>query len=136
MEVGDRIRVDTGINGLGTALKILRERRTLSLRELGQLSDVDHAYIHRLEKGNKKSPSLETLAKLLRVLRTNDREAEFLRWLAGHPESDPAVVEYALKDDSIDIEMFTVAASVVHRRTTRPDPAALFKRIRRIFSED
>lgn len=123
-------------SGLGTALRILRERRTLSLRELGQLSDVDHAYIHRLEKGNKKSPSLETLTKLLRVLKTNDREAELVRWLVGHPESDPAVVEYALKDDSIDIEMFTAAASIVHRGTTRPDPAVLFERIRRIFSED
>ncbi|MCH4590615.1 hypothetical protein L7A49_33000, partial [Achromobacter xylosoxidans] len=29
--------------GLGVALKTLRERRTLSLREIGQLSSVDHA---------------------------------------------------------------------------------------------
>ena len=31
--------------GLGVALKTLRERRTLSLREIGQLSSVDHAYV-------------------------------------------------------------------------------------------
>ena len=37
---------------LGSVLRALREKRGLSLRELGQLAEVDHAYIHRLETGS------------------------------------------------------------------------------------
>ena len=122
-------------NGLGSALRVLRERRTLSLREFGQLSDVDHAYIYRLEKGDKTSPTWETLKKLLKVLRVDDRETSIVRWLVDHPECDPAIVKYALNDNSIDIEMFSAAAGVVPRETTRPSPEILFMRIRRIFSE-
>jgi len=38
-------------------LRLFREERTLSLRELSTLSGVDHAYIHRLESGDKTAPS-------------------------------------------------------------------------------
>ena len=36
-------------------------------RELGQLADIDHTYIYRLETGEKQSPSDDLLARLLRV---------------------------------------------------------------------
>ena len=61
--------------GLGVALKTLRERRTLSLREIGQLSSVDHAYVHRLESGEKTNPSSDLVEKLLRVLKPVERDA-------------------------------------------------------------
>src|SRR5438477_6583656 len=60
--------------GLGAALRKLRERRTLSIRELGRLADVDHAYIYRLEQGEKTSPSAELIATLLSVLKANPRD--------------------------------------------------------------
>ena len=122
--------------GLGTALRYLRDRRTLSLREISQLSGVDHAYIHRLEKGEKSRPTDGTLDKILRVLRAGPREAAIVRWLVSHPDSDPRVVEFALNDPSITMELFSAAASVVHRGSRRPDPATLFERIRQIFAED
>ena len=50
--------------GLGVLLQHLREKRGLSLRELGQLSGVDHAYIYRLETGEKEAPSEEVVSKL------------------------------------------------------------------------
>ena len=59
--------------GLGVALKTLRERRTLSLREIGQLSSVDHAYVHRLETGEKTNPSEDLVEKLLKVLKPGER---------------------------------------------------------------
>ena len=34
--------------GLGVALKLLRERQLLSLREVSQRSLIDHAYVYRL----------------------------------------------------------------------------------------
>ena len=105
------------------------------MRELGQLSGVDHAYIHRLEKAEKSNPTDETLAKLLRVLRADPREADIVRWLSAHPDADPKVVEFALNNPSISIDLFSAAASIVHRGSGRPDPATLFNRVRQIFAE-
>ena len=122
--------------GLGVALRKLRERRTLSLREMSQLSSVDHAYVHRLETGEKGSPSDELIAKLLRVLKPTDREANMIKWLASHPDADPDLVSFVLDDESIDLEVFTAAAGVRHRGTARPDPATLIARIRRAFEEE
>ena len=122
--------------GLGVALRKLRERRTLSLREMSQLSTVDHAYVHRLETGEKAGPSEELLARLLKVLKPAERDADIVKWLARHPETDPALVEYVLDDESIEIELFTAAAGVRHRGNARPDPATLIARIRRAFEDE
>ena len=40
----------------GYALRKFREARNLSLREFGKLCDIDHAYIHRLEREEKTAP--------------------------------------------------------------------------------
>ena len=121
--------------GLGVALRKLRERRTLSLREINQLSGIDHAYIHRLETGDKTSPSEELIGKLFKVLKPTVREAGVVRWLVDHPEADPELVSFALDDDSIDLETFTMAAGAWHRGNTRPDPATLIARVRRALKE-
>jgi transcriptional regulator with XRE-family HTH domain len=122
--------------GLGTALRTLRERRTLSLRELSQLSTVDHAYVHRLETGEKTSPSPELIGKLLKVLKPTEREADIVKWLVNHADADAMLVDYVLADESIGPDVFMAAAGVRHRGTTRPDPATLIGRIRRAFEED
>jgi transcriptional regulator with XRE-family HTH domain len=54
---------------LGQRLRALRRIRGLSLRELGTLSGVDHAYISRLEQGQKHAPSEAVLLKLLQALK-------------------------------------------------------------------
>ena len=123
-------------NGLGVALRVLRERRTLSLRELSQLSTVDHAYVHRLETGEKANPSQDLVGRLLKVLKASERDAEIVKSLVDQPEADPALVEYVLADPSIGVQLFTAAAGVRHRGTARPDPATLIARIKRIFEED
>lgn len=122
--------------GLGVALKTLRERRTLALREMGQLASVDHAYIHRLESGDKTSPSSDLLGKLIKVLKPSARDTEIVNWLVTHDDTDPLLVTFVLEDESIELEIFTAAAGVRHRGTTRPDPAVLIARTRRIFAED
>ncbi|WP_298831328.1 helix-turn-helix transcriptional regulator [uncultured Piscinibacter sp.] len=122
--------------GLGVALRTLRERRTLSLREVGQLSTVDHAYVHRLETGEKTGPSPELVAKLLKVLKPSERDTEIVKWLVEHPDADPALVEFVLDDASIPADIFAAAAGVRHRGTVRPEPAVLIARIRRAFEED
>jgi HTH-type transcriptional regulator, competence development regulator len=122
--------------GLGVALRKLRERRTLSLREVSLLSTVDHAYVHRLETGEKTSPSEELVGKLLRVLKPTERETDIVKWLTDHSEADPDLVEYVLDDESINVELFTAAAGVRHRGSARPDPATLIARIRRAFGDE
>lgn len=121
--------------GLGVALKTLRERRTLSLREIGQLSSVDHAYVHRLESGEKTNPSPDLVEKLLRVLKPGERDAALVMWLVGHADADPRLVEFVLQDPSIGIEIFSAAAGVRHRGNARPDPATLIARVQRAFED-
>lgn len=122
--------------GLGVALRHLRERRALSLREAGLLSSVDHAYIYRLETGEKESPSDELLIKLLKALKPSEREGEIVKWLVEHPVADPQLVLFVLNDANIGVDIFAAAAGVRHRGTTRPDPATLIARIKRAFEED
>lgn len=122
--------------GLGVALKMLREKRTLSLREVGELSKIDHAYVHRLETGEKTNPSQDLVDKLLKVLKPGERDITFVKWLVDHADTDPDLVEFAINDPQVAIHEFTAAAGIRHRGTLRPDPATLIARVRRAFAED
>lgn len=121
---------------LGEALRFCRERRELSLREAGLLADVDHAYIHRLETGQKESPSAEVLERLTRVLKPSARDAEMLTYLLDHPSGDAELVRYVLENPSIPIEAFEVAYGVRHRGATRPEPRVLIERAQRVIDAD
>ena len=120
----------------GLLLQRLREERRLSLRELGQLAEIDNAYIYRLENGEKESPSDEALTKLIRALKAPKREAEMLRYLAAHPEVDPGLAEHVLTDPTITFEEFSAAAGMAFRGTVRPEYSKLIERIRRILKEE
>jgi HTH-type transcriptional regulator, competence development regulator len=122
-------------SGLGFLLRHLREERGLSLRELAQLADVDHAYIYRLETGAKESPSEEVLLKLIRALKAGKRESEMLRYLAEHTETDAALVGYVVKDPTVTYEIFASAAGAAFRGT-RPDYQKMIERVRKIIDEE
>ena len=122
-------------SGLGVLLRRLRENRGLTLREVGQLCAIDHAYVHRLETGAKESPSQDALMRLLRVLKADERETDIAKWLVDYPQVDPELVAFTLSDSSIDVDIFTAAAGVRHRGTARPDPATLIARVKRAFEE-
>jgi transcriptional regulator with XRE-family HTH domain len=53
---------------LGDRLRVQREGRQLSVRELAKLARVDHATIVRLESGATYRVSLESAGKLARAL--------------------------------------------------------------------
>jgi len=120
----------------GFLLQRLREERRLSLRELGQLAEIDHAYIYRLENGEKESPSEEVLSKLIRALKAAKREAEIFRYLAEHPQIEPGLVEHTLADRTITIDEFSAAAGMAFRGTGRPEYPRLIERIRQILREE
>jgi transcriptional regulator with XRE-family HTH domain len=122
--------------GLGVALKKLRERRTLSQRELGELSEVDNAYIYRLETGEKVNPTPETLAKLVRALKAPERDAAILRWLADRPTTWPDLVTHTLDTPEIEFDHFVTAAGMSFRGDARPTPEALLAKVKRMYDEE
>ena len=122
--------------GLGFLLQHLRERRGLSLRELGQLAQTDHAYIYRLEQGEKGAPSEDVLLRLIRALKAERREAEMLRFLVAHPETAQDLVVEVLNDPTVRYEEFTAAAGAAFRGNARPNYAQLLARVRKILSEE
>jgi HTH-type transcriptional regulator, competence development regulator len=121
---------------LGFLLQNLREERGLSLRELALLADIDHAYIYRLETGAKESPSDEVLSKLIRALKTPKREADMLRYLATHADTDAGFVAHVRQDPTVTFDEFASAAGMVFRGAGRPDYATRIERVRRILREE
>lgn len=122
-------------SALGVMLQWLRNQRGLSLRELAQLSDVDHAYIYRLETGDKESPSVEVISKLLRALKAGRRESDMVRYLADHAATDPELVRNAVADKTVTYEVFAMVAGAAHRGA-RPDYPKLIARARMLLEAD
>jgi transcriptional regulator with XRE-family HTH domain len=120
----------------GLLLQRLREERKLSLRELAQLADIDHAYIYRLETGGRESPSEEILAKLIRALKVGKREADMLRYLAQHAETDSVLVTLVLEDPTVSYEIFASVAGAAFRGAGRPDYPRLIERVRKILNDE
>jgi HTH-type transcriptional regulator, competence development regulator len=124
-----------GQTALGVLLGRLREQRGLSLREMAQLSGVDHAYIYRLESGEKESPSQEILSKLIKHLKAGKREVDMLRYLAEHSESDPDLVEHVLGDQTVTFDVFAMVAGAAHRGK-KSDYAKLIARARAVLADE
>jgi transcriptional regulator with XRE-family HTH domain len=122
-------------SALGLLLQHLRGERGLSLRELAQLSGVDHAYIHRLETGAKEAPSDDILSKLIRALKAAKREADMLRYLADHTETDPELVSHVVAEKSVEYAVFAMVAGAAHRGA-RPDYPKLIARARALLADD
>lgn len=120
-------------SAFGLLLGRLREQRQLSLRGLSQLAKIDVAYLSRLESGEKTAPSEEVVRQLIRVLRPPERLAQILTFLAGAPNTDPALVELAWEDPTIDADLFRSAAGMVFRG--KPDWKMAIKRIRKLREE-
>jgi transcriptional regulator with XRE-family HTH domain len=105
--------------GFGAALAHFREERTLSLRELGTLSGVDHAYIHRLEGGDKVAPSAEILEKLVRALKLTPSRRQLLELLRDSAPIDRTLFLLALRDPAR-LPAIQVAATMSFRGS-RPE---------------
>ncbi len=88
----------------GYALKRFREDRGLSLRELGKLCEIDHAYIHRLEKDEKTAPSEQVLDSFVRYLKLTPRRAGLLRLLVGKSVNEQ-LVDVFIEDEERPLEL-------------------------------
>jgi len=114
--------------GFGDFLQRLRDERKLSFRELGQLSEVDHAYIHRLETGEKEAPSEDVVNRLIRVLKPDERKARILRFLVSKTVDEDLIAE-VLDDPRVSIDDFESAAQV--RSRGRPSGREGWRRVLR-----
>ena len=92
----------------GHTLRRFREARSLSLRELAKLCDVDHAYIHRLERDEKTAPSEQVVDSFVRTLKLTPRRAELLRMLVGKTVS-PTLVDVFLEDQERPLDLLEPA---------------------------
>lgn len=119
-------------SAFGLLLQRLRDERRFSLRELAQLAGIDHAYIHRLETGEKECPSNEVVATLIRVLKPDDRVAEIFRFLATNPKTDWKLVEETLTNPTFEPDDLRIAAQVRFRGRGRPQPSELLERARKL----
>ena len=88
----------------GYALKKFREERGLSLRELGKLCEIDHAYIHRLEKDEKTAPSEQVVDSFVRYLKLSPRRAHLLRLLVGRLVNEQ-LVDVFIEDEDRPLEL-------------------------------
>jgi len=98
----------------GELIRRYREQRGLSLRELGKLAVVDHAYIHRLESGDKTSPSDDTLRALVRGLKLGGKSRQILEYVLDR-EAPTALVDAVLENDNYDFDDFSAAAAMSFR---------------------
>ena len=118
-------------SAFGAVLRTLRERRELSLRDLGTLAEIDHGYISKIERGDKEPPPADTFARLSRHLKAAPHELAILKFLHANKAVDPALALQALADPDVTPEIMAIAVSVVHRGAGRPTPAQWLERAKR-----
>jgi transcriptional regulator with XRE-family HTH domain len=100
-----------------------RERHGLSLRDLEKRADdLSHAYIWRLEKGDKDAPSAATVKKLGTALQLSERESRVFELLVRTPIDD---VLYTIMVSRRDIPWDVMeSVATMSFRGTRPSTEA------------
>ena len=99
----------------GDVLKRCRESRGLSLRELKTLSGIDHAYIHRLESGDKNDPSEQVFNTLIRALKVTPRMRDILNVLRNIEGVPDALFEAMQTNEERSVLSFETAAKMSFR---------------------
>lgn len=117
----------------GELLKRFREEWQFTLRDLGKLSEVDHAYIYRLETGDKATPSDDTVKALTKALKLDSRKAHILKFLVGQSAPD-GLIEIVLDEPEHDLEDFESVTAMSHRGT-RPKTKEEWRRLLNMVRE-
>jgi HTH-type transcriptional regulator, competence development regulator len=116
----------------GKVLKRLREAKGLSLRDVSKLSGVDHAYVYRLETGEKEAPSEDALTQIFRALKPTKRQESILRFISGRDVAldlvDPSIID----EEQLALEDFESAAQMSFRGKKPASPVEWRKLIDKI----
>lgn len=122
----------------GYALRKFREDRNLSLREFGKLCEVDHAYIHRLEKDEKTAPSEQVIDSFVRALKLPPRRARLLRLLVGKTVNEQ-LVDVFIEDEDRPLDLLEPAHQMSFRGKrpeTKDEWRRHIDRLAALFDED
>lgn len=122
-------------SALGVLLKKMREQRDLSFRELGRIADLDHAYIYRLEIGDKVDPSTDALGKLCRALKAGKRESDMLQFVSQNPKTPVPLVELTFQDPTVSFNVFAAVVGLAFRGK-KPDFPELIARVKKWEEEE
>ena len=108
----------------------MRERKELSFRDLERRAgDLDHAYIWRLEKGDRSSPSTEVITRLSHALELDDREEAVFKLLARSVVVEDSLYHLMVTRPDIQWEDFEDVASMSFRGERPNTKEAWLKRI-------
>ena len=111
----------------------MRERKELSFRELEKRAgDLDHAYIWRLEKGDRVAPSEDVVIRLSHALELDDREGDVFRLLAKSVTVEKTLYDLMLSRVDIPWEDFEDVATMSFRGERPDTEEAWLKRIKLI----
>lgn len=115
----------------------MRERKELSFRDLEKRAgDLDHAYIWRLEKGDRSAPSEEVVARLSHALELDEREGEVFRLLAKSVTVDNALYDLMVSRVDIPWDVLEDVASMSFRGERPTTEEAWLKRINMLLEMD
>jgi len=119
-------------------LKMAIQNNGLSFRQIeSQSAGLDHAYIYRLAKGDKTSPSEETVKKLAKALRMTNRELNVLRLLSQQEIDDP-LVDVMLSRPDLSWDTLECAATMSNRGkrpANQEEWLTYIKKIERFFDD-
>ncbi|MNO20158.1 hypothetical protein D3C76_99040 [compost metagenome] len=108
----------------------MRERKELSFRDLERRAgDLDHAYIWRLEKGDRASPSTEVITRLSHALELDDREEAVFKLLAKSVVVEDSLYHLMVTRPDIQWEDFEDVATMSFRGERPNTKEAWLKRI-------
>ncbi|HHK0531399.1 TPA: helix-turn-helix domain-containing protein [Pseudomonas aeruginosa] len=111
----------------------MRERKELSFRDLEKRADdLDHAYIWRLEKGDRAAPSEDVVTRLSNALELNQRESEVFHLLAKSVTVENALYRLMISRLDIPWEDFEDVATMSFRGERPNTEEAWLKRIQLI----
>ena len=108
------LRVKGRLMSFGYALRKFRESRDLSLREFGKLCDIDHAYVHRLEREEKTAPSEQVVDAFVRALKLSSRNARLLRLLVGKTVNH-TLIDVFVEDEDRPLDLLEPAQQMSFR---------------------
>ena len=108
----------------------MRERKELSFRDLEKRAgDLDHAYIWRLEKGDRAAPSEDVVVRLSHALELDNLESDVFRLLAKSVTVENALYLLMLERKDIPWEDFEDVATMSFRGERPDTKEAWIKRI-------
>lgn len=114
----------------------MRERKELSFRDMEKRADLDHAYIWRLEKGDRVAPSEDVVVRLSQALELDEREGEVFHLLAKSVTVDKALYDLMVSRVDLPWDVLEDVASMSFRGERPTTEEAWLKRINMLLEMD